>query len=111
MDAEIQKAVDSGKLTTQAGQALEKLLPGSFCYHKSWGFGRVDSINYLVSQLTVDFRAKKGHSMQLQYAAESLQPIPPEHILALKASDLPALKARAKEDPVELMRTILNSFG
>jgi len=111
MDAEIQKAVDSGKLTSQAGLALEKLLPGSYCYHKSWGFGRVDSINFLVSQLTVDFRSKKGHSMQLQYAAESLQPIPPDHILALKASDLPALKARAKEDPIGLMRTILSSFG
>jgi transcription elongation GreA/GreB family factor len=111
MDAEIQKAVDGGKLTIQAGQALEKLLPGSYCYHKSWGFGRVDSINFLVSQLTIDFRSKKGHSMQLQYAAESLQPIPADHILALKASDLPALKARAKEDPLGLMRIILNSFG
>jgi transcription elongation GreA/GreB family factor len=111
MDAEIQKAVDAGKLTTQAGQALEKLLPGSYCYHKSWGFGRVESINYLVSQLTIDFDTKKGHSMQLQYATESLQPIPPDHILALKASDLPGLKARAKADPVAMMRTILKSFG
>jgi len=111
MDAEIQKAVDAGKLTPQAGQALDKLLPGSYCFHKSWGFGRVDSVNFLVSQLTIDFRAKKGHSMQLQYAAESLQAIPPDHILALKASNLPALKARAKEDPIGLMRIILNSFG
>jgi transcription elongation GreA/GreB family factor len=111
MDAEIQKAVDAGKLTAQAGHALEKLLPGSFCYHKSWGFGRVESVNFLVSQLTIDFRSKKGHSMQLQYAAESLQPIPPEHILALKASDLAGLKTRAKEDPTGLMRVILNSFG
>jgi transcription elongation GreA/GreB family factor len=111
MDAEIQKAVDAGKLTSQAGHALDKLLPGSYCFHKSWGFGRVESINYLVSQLSVDFRSKKGHSMQLQYAAESLQPIPPGHILALKASDLAGLKARAKEDPVGVMRTILESFG
>ncbi len=111
MDAEIQNAVDGGKLTPQAGKALQKLLPGSYCLHKSWGFGRVDSINFLVSQLTVDFHSKKGHSMQLQYAAESLQPIPPGHILALKASDLPGLKAKAKEDPVGMMRTILNSFG
>jgi transcription elongation GreA/GreB family factor len=111
MDAEIQKAVDAGKLTSQAGMALQKLLPGSYCLHKSWGFGRVDSINYLVSQLTVDFRGKKGHSMQLQYATESLQPIPADHILALKASDLAGLKARAKADPVGLMRTILNSFN
>jgi len=111
MDAEVQKAVDGGKITPQAGQALEKLLPGSYCLHKSWGFGRVDSINFLVNQLTVDFRSKKGHSMQLQYAAESLQPIPADHILALKASDLAGLKSRAKEDATGLVRTILHSFG
>jgi transcription elongation GreA/GreB family factor len=111
MDAEVQKAVDAGKLTAQAGQALEKLLPGSYCYHKSWGFGRVESINFLVSQLTIDFRGKKAHSMQLQYATESLQAIPADHILALKAADLPALKARAKDDPIGLMRIILKSYG
>jgi len=111
MDAEIQKAVDSGKLTAPAGQALDRLLPGSYCFHKSWGFGRVEAVNFLVSQLTVDFRGKKGHSMQLQYAAESLQAIPADHILALKASDLAGLKARAKEDPVGVMRVILKSFG
>jgi transcription elongation GreA/GreB family factor len=111
MDAEVQKAVDAGKLTAQAGKALDQLLPGSYCYHKSWGFGRVEAINFLVSQLTIDFRGKKGHSMQLQYAAESLQPIPADHILALKASDLAGLKSRAKEDPVGVMRVILNSFG
>ncbi|HEX4084247.1 MAG TPA: GreA/GreB family elongation factor [Chthoniobacteraceae bacterium] len=111
MDAEIQKAVDSGKITSHAGHALQQLMPGSYCLHKSWGFGRVDSVNFLVSQITVDFQSKKGHTMQLQYAAESLQPIPPEHILAQKASDLAGLKARAKEDPVGVMRTILNSFG
>jgi transcription elongation GreA/GreB family factor len=111
MDAEIQKAVDSGKLTAQAGQALDKLMPGSYCFHKSWGFGRVEAVNFLVNQLTVDFRARKGHTMQLQYAAESLQAIPPDHILAIKAADLPGLKTRAKEDPVGLMRVILKSFG
>jgi transcription elongation GreA/GreB family factor len=111
MDAEVQKAVDAGKLTPVAGKALDQLLPGSYCYHKSWGFGRVDSVNFLVSQLTIDFRGKKGHTMQLQYAAESLQPIPADHILALKASDLAGLKVRAKEDPVGVMRVILNSFG
>jgi transcription elongation GreA/GreB family factor len=111
MDAEIQKAVDAGKLTPQAGQALDKLLPGSYCLHKSWGFGRVDSVNFLVSQLTIDFKAKKGHPMQLQYAAESLQSIPADHILAMKASNLAGVKTLAKEDPVGLMRTILKSFG
>ena len=111
MTSDIQKAVESGKLTSAAGNALENLQPGGYVVHKSWGFGQIDSINFLVNQITIDFRGKKAHTMQLQYAAESLQPINSEHILAQKAADLASVKARAKEDPISLVRTILSSFG
>ena len=111
MHPEIQKAVDAGKLTPAAGQTLAQLQPGTYVVHKSWGFGQVGDINFLVSQITIDFKAKKGHTMQLQYAAESLLAIDSEHILAQKASDLASVKARAKEDPVGLTRGILTSFG
>lgn len=111
MHPEIQKAVDAGKLTPAAGQTLELLQPGAYVVHKSWGFGQVDAVNFLVSQMTIHFKSKKGHTMQLQYAAESLQAINTDHILAQKASDLAAVKARAKADPVGLVRTILESFG
>ncbi len=111
MDAEIQKAVDAGKLTKQAGETLEKLTPGSYCMHKSWGFGRVESVNFLVSQMTIDFKTKKAHTMQLAYAAESLQPIADSHILARKVTDLDGVKVAAKSEPVELVRQILQSYG
>ena len=87
MHPEIQKAVDAGKLSAAAGQTLEQLQPGTYVVHKSWGFGQVDSLNFLVSQMTINFKTKKGHTMQLQYAAESLQAIATDHILALKAAD------------------------
>jgi transcription elongation GreA/GreB family factor len=111
MHPEIQKAVDSGKLTTAAGQVLDQLQPGTYVIHKSWGFGQVDSLNFLISQMTINFKAKKGHTMQLQYAEESLQPVSEGHILAQKAADAPAVKARAKDDPIGLVRTILSSYG
>ncbi len=111
MNPEIQKAVEAGKLSAAAGTILEKLSPGTFVTHKSWGFGQVDAVNFLVNQMTIHFRTKKGHTMQLQYAAESLLPIESDHILAQKAADLPAVKARAKEDPVAFVRSLLVSFG
>ncbi|EDY18977.1 GreA/GreB family elongation factor [Chthoniobacter flavus Ellin428] len=111
MHPEIQKAVDAGKLSAAAGQVLDQLQPGTYVIHKSWGFGQVDSLNFLVSQMTINFKTKKGHSMQLQYAAESLQPISENHILAQKAADAAAVKARAKNDAVGLVRAILDSFG
>jgi len=111
MEPEIQKAVDAGKITSHAGEALAALTPGSYCFHKSWGFGKIDSVNFLVNQITIDFKTKKGHAMQLQYAAESLQTIPEGHILARKVTDLQGVKAQAKEDPAGLVASILKDLG
>ncbi len=111
MTSEIQKAVEAGKLSTAAGAALEKLQPGTFVVHKSWGFGQIDAVNFLVSQMTIHFKTKKGHPMQLQYAAESLEAIESDHILAQIAADGAAVKVRAKADATGLMRAVLTSFG
>src|ERR1700739_3008933 len=91
MDAELAKLVESGKLTSKAAEKLDQLRPGTFCLHKSWGFGRVAEWNLLLNQIVIDFAGKKAHPMQLQYAAENLTEIPAGHFLARKAIDLAAI--------------------
>src|SRR6476620_1843322 len=110
MDAELEKLVEAGKLTAKAADQLEKLKPGTYCLHKSWGFGRVADWNLLLNQILIDFTGKKAHPMQLEYAAENLTVIPPEHFLARKAGDLAATKKLAKSDPVAVVRNILESL-
>ena len=109
MDAELEKLVEAGNLTSKAAEKLDVLKPGTFCLHKSWGFGRVADWNLLLNQILIDFAGKKGHPMQLQYAAENLEVIPPGHFLARKATDLAATKKLAKDDPVAVVRNILES--
>src|SRR3954471_20399082 len=107
MSPDIQKAVESGKLTSAQGTKLEKLEAGSFALHKSWGFGQIEAVDFLLNQMTIHFKGKRSHPMQLGYAADSLQPIPADHILAQKAVDLAGVKSRAKEEPVAFMRGLL----
>jgi transcription elongation GreA/GreB family factor len=110
MDAELEKLVEGGKLTTKSADQLEKLKPGTFCLHKSWGFGRVREWNLLLNQIVIDFATKKSHPMQAQYAAENLMPLPPEHFLVRKATDIDSVKNLAKEKPVALVQNILESL-
>ena len=110
MDAELEKHVEAGKLSSKAAEKLDLLKPGTFCLHKSWGFGRVAEWNLLLNQILIDFAGKKAHPMQLQYAAENLTVIRTEHFLARKAADLAATKRLAKDDPVALVRNILESL-
>jgi transcription elongation GreA/GreB family factor len=110
MDTELEKLVEAAKLTARAAQQLEKLKPGTFCLHKSWGFGRVSEWNLLLNQIVIDFAGKKSHPMQAQYAAENVTPLAPEHFLARKATDLAAIKNLARENPCALVRSILESL-
>src|SRR6267143_575304 len=110
MDTELEKLVEAGKLTPRAAQQLEKLKPGTFCLHKSWGFGRVSEWNLLLNQIVIDFAGKKSHPMQAQYAAENVTPLPPDHFLARKATDLASIKNLARENPPVLVRNILESL-
>jgi transcription elongation factor GreA len=110
MEAELQKLVEAGKLTTKSAGQLEKLKPGTFCLHKSWGFGRVREWNLLLNQIVIDFATKKSHPMQAQYAAENLTPLAQEHFLVRKATDTASIKNLTREDPVALMQNILESL-
>ncbi len=111
MEADIENAVQAGKLSEQAAAALRQLPPGTYCFHKSWGFGRITEVNLLLNQVLIDFKTRKGHSMQPQYAAESLAPLAESHILVQKAVRPDEIKALAKDDAVELVRIILRSYG
>ena len=111
MDPELQKLVDSGKLTPKAADQLEQLKPGTYCLHKSWGFGKVAEWNLLLNQIVIDFQGKKAHPMQLAYAADNLTVISPTHFLARKATDLPGVKELLKTDPAAVMRNVLESLG
>ena len=111
MTEDIKKAVESGKLSSKAGAALAKLPPGSFVQHKSWGFGVIVAHDFLLSQTTINFKAKKGHSMQLEYAGESLTALPADHIAAKKFQDLDGVRKLGQSDPAALVRLVLQSLA
>jgi len=49
--------------------------------------------------------------MELGYAAQSLEPLSPDHIAARKGTDLAGLQAMAVDRSLELLRLVLNSHG
>ena len=104
---ELQKVVDEGRVTVAAARVLSALEPGSYCQHKSWGFGHVSSWDLAGNRILIHFGPKKDHAMQLQYAGDNLKPIPSEHLLARKAADLPGVKKMAADDPAKIVRLIL----
>src|SRR5207245_6214170 len=79
--------------------------------HGSCSFGTKKTVYTVFTRFTIDFPNKAGHTMDLSFAAESLKPIPKEHILARKAADLEALRQMAATNHLELVKLVLNSYG
>ena len=108
---EFEKLVAAGKLDRQHVEALVLLTQSGFCLHRSWGFGRIKSVDTVFARFTIDFQTKAGHTMDLGFAAESLKPIDPNHVLARKLSDLEGLRQMAALNHLDLIKLVLQSYA
>jgi transcription elongation GreA/GreB family factor len=111
MRDEFEKMAAAGKLDRHHIDSLVQLTTSGFCMHRSWGFGRIKTVDTVFARFTIDFPNKAGHTMDLAFAAESLRPIAKDHILARKASDLDALRQLAATHHLELVKLVLSSYG
>ncbi|MBA4147926.1 MAG: GreA/GreB family elongation factor [Verrucomicrobia bacterium] len=110
MREEFEKQAASGKIQNKHVEPLVALYESGFCSHKSWGFGRITAVDTVFCRVSIDFPSKAGHQMDLSFAAESLKPIPKDHILARKSSDLQALRQMAALNHLDLIKLVLQSY-
>jgi transcription elongation factor GreA len=109
MRKEFEKLAAAGKIEGRHVEPLTQLAEGGCCMHRSWGFGRIKTVDTVFARFTIDFPGKTGHTMDLSFAADNLKPIPKDHILARKASDLEAVRHLAAHH-LDLIKLVLNSY-
>ncbi len=110
MDTDLSSGSATDSLSPALAQKLSLLTTGTFCFHRSWGYGLIKEVTD-DGRLIIDFSSKSGHAMQAQYAAESLTALAPDHIYVQKATDLENLKKRIASDPVAVARQCILSLG
>src|SRR5277367_732547 len=111
MREEFEKLVAAGKLERHHLESLVLLTNSGYCMHRSWGFGKITTVDTVFARFTIDFPGKTNHTMDLAFAAESLKPIPKDHILARKAADIEGLRQMAALHHLELIQLVLKSYG
>ena len=111
MREEFEKLAATGKIQPKQIDALVKLTECGYCTHRSWGFGKITTVDTVFSRFLIDFESKSGHSMDLGFSADTLNPIPPDHIFVKKAKDMPGLREMAALRHVELIKLVIQSFG
>src|SRR5260221_9444348 len=111
MESELLTVSLPENLSPDLTDKLKWLAPGTYCVHRSWGFGRIKDWNSVTESVIIDFKSKHGHVMQYAYAAESLTPLAPDHVSVQKVESAAALRKKALEDPVAVVQDCIRSLG
>jgi len=90
---------------------LTRLAPGVFCHENTWGFGVVKRLDDFYLKVIIDFVGKAEHPMSFAYAGETLDVVGDDHLMARQHKDPKAMADLIKNDPAEVARIALKSYG
>ena len=90
---------------------LHGLHSGALCLHRTWGFGVVRKADALYKKIEIDFRGRPGHGLAMKVAAETLELLGDDHLLARLHRDREGIQKLIAETPADVVRAALASFG
>ena len=111
MNSEAVSALVAKNPSLKAAKAkLEAMEPGSYCIHRSWGFGLIKAYDEASQKLTIDFANKKGHLMDPAFCITTMDVLPANHILVRKQTDAAKVADLVENNPAQLVVETLASY-
>ena len=83
--AQIEKLAAGGKVQRRNIAQILTLKKHGYVLHRSWGLGKIKSVDTIFSRVIIDFEVEPNHAFDLDFAAQILKPV----------SDPPAYRAAA----------------
>lgn len=111
MHADLEKLLSLGKISSPLAEKLDRIAPGRYCFHATWGVGKVVSWSLPAKKLVIDFEENPEHEVALEFAPKILEFINEDHFLVRRYEDTESLIALSVDDPVELVRIVLKGYG
>jgi transcription elongation GreA/GreB family factor len=104
----IDRLIDKNPKLEVARTLLERMQPGTYCIHRSWGFGQIQSYNEEENRLIIDFEDdKKAHPMAPEFCIDKLEILKDTSVLVRKRTDSELIDRLIKKEPNELIVEIL----
>ena len=111
MNSEAVSALVAKNPSLKAAKAkLEAMEPGSYCIHRSWGFGLIKAYDEASQKLAIDFAEKKGHPMDPAFCISTMEVLPANHILVRKQTDAAKVADLVEKNPAQLVVETLASY-
>ncbi|MGB0334901.1 MAG: GreA/GreB family elongation factor [Opitutales bacterium] len=89
---------------------LESMVPGNYCLHRSWGFGKIVDYNEATDRLIIDFEdGKQGHAMAPAFCVDKLDILKPNDILVRSRTEPDVIQEMIKKQPADLICEIISA--
>jgi len=92
---------------------LAHMAKGKFVHHAGgWGTGEITAISPLREQISIEFENVSGQKhINFSNAFKTVTPLSDESFLARRFSDADALEKEARENPLAIVKMLLNDLG
>jgi transcription elongation factor GreA-like protein/transcription elongation GreA/GreB family factor len=93
---------------------LNHLEKGNFVLHTAgWGVGQIIDVSFLREQVAIEFEYLQGGKKEIAFknGFKTLLPIPKTHFLARRFAEPDLLEEEAKENPQEVIKSLLSDLG
>ncbi|TVP82057.1 MAG: transcription elongation factor GreAB [Puniceicoccaceae bacterium] len=89
---------------------LETMVPGNYCLHRSWGFGKIVDYNAAEDRLIIDFEdGKPGHAMAPAFCVDKLDILLPSDLLVRSRTEADVIEEMVKKRPADLICEIISA--
>jgi len=84
------------------------MVPGNYCLHRAWGFGKIINYDEAEDRLIIDFEdGKAGHAMAPAFCVDKLDILKPDDILVRSRTEPEVINEMIKKHPADLICEIL----
>lgn len=102
--------IERNPALASARHSFERMIPGSYCIHRSWGFGQIKEYDSANNKLIINFQdGKGGHAMDPLFCVGKLEILDSAHILVRQYTEPDTVADMLKKQPVEIIIEILSS--
>ena len=105
----IDRIIEANPNLVNSREVLDSMQEGTYCIHRSWGFGKISGFSEERGMLLIDFEDgdRKGHAMDPVFCIDKLEVLPESHVLTRHRTNPEEVEKEAKKDPVSLIMGIL----
>ena len=105
----IDRLIEKDPSLESSRPVLELMNPGTYCIHRSWGFGLISGFDEGRGMILIDFEddERTSHAMDPIFCIDKLELLAEDHILSQHRKNPEEIEKLAKKEPADLIIKIL----